>query len=160
MHMLNRLGRLISMANETIEIAKETIPLMINIPFDAIPLDKIGILAHFAKRLSELADGIIFSNETSINELAQNNYEFLDTIRATLFLLSSISETQPIPFIDKNYIALLQIKIDKLIAELNSMSPTDEWTEPQHRKLSDEFSHKKKSDKEFTEPNWIIYGMV
>ena len=110
-----KLGRLIVITRESQNIATEVIPLLVEVPLSNMPLNKINNLRHFSKKLLKLTDNIILSDETSLNEVAQSNYEFLDTVNSILFLiLPHFNE------LNSRYIKSLQSKTEKLIAKLNS----------------------------------------
>lgn len=145
--------KLFYIAKETRELAKGIIPLIIDIPFDKVQLDGNNNLIYLTSKLSALIDGLIFSDNISFNEFAQNNYEFLDTLKTTLNQILSLSERQSIPIIEKDEIHLIQAKIDKLIIELN----VPPFLQLHKRILSDENLHEDESDKDFTEPVLSIY---
>jgi len=148
--MFNKLSRLIIITGETKDIAKEVVPLMVRAPVVSMPLNEINNLRHFANRLLRLTDGIIFSDEASLNEVVQNNFEFLDTMRTVLFHLLNLSEKQNFPISDKNYLRFLLAKIDNLIAQLNSPP----FLQPRKSAIRRKFTEDK-SDEDFTECDFI-----
>lgn len=115
--MIKKLIRLIDITRETKSIAKEIIPLLTQVPLDKMPLKKIDALRRFTVRLSELLDGLIFSDEISLNRLAQNNYEYLDTVRSCIFLLLPQADRS-----NRELLESLQSRIEDLIGKLNSPS--------------------------------------
>ena len=126
------LARLDTLSRESVEIAKEIIPLM-----GKVPLDDLVDFRDLIWRLLAIAYDIIPSKEVGLNELAQNNYKFLDTLHSVVFRLLNYSDKE-IP-IDRNRLEFLGMQTSALLKELNSppflqhrkRPPTDKFTEPQ-----------------------------
>lgn len=142
---MDKLLRLINISKETIRVAKESIPIIADISSDHIPFDQFDNYRYFLSRLAELIEGVVFSDNASLNELAQTTYEFLDTLRSTIILVSNFKKIE---------LESIKFRIDKLIIELNAPPFL------QHRKrtsehpteTSDESLQEDKSDEDFTEP--------
>lgn len=111
---MTNLRRVLDVTIETKKIANEVVPIIVEIPINN------ENLRYLLCRLLELIEGITFSDDVSINELAQNNYEFLDTLRASVLQLLSCSQRRVLPIFDREHLESVLHRIDVLISELNS----------------------------------------
>lgn len=76
------------------------------------------------------------------------NLELLETLQVTMLWLREYTKKQGIPLPNMTTFDSLVNKAQALLEELREDTPLF----PKHRKLSDEFSQKKASDEDFTEP--------
>jgi len=124
-------------SKESVTIAKQITPLINQIP------------SSLLSRLIELCDEIVFSNDVSINQSLQSNFEFLDTIRSFLFAYKGQVQNQPIIVVSEEQIDALLLKIDFLLKELNAI--------PYNNKISRRKVTDFKTDEEETAPIYSIY---
>lgn len=135
---VDRLLRLLKISSKTRILAQEIVPLINN-----IPLNDNGTF-YVINRLLELVDGIIYTDNITLLELAQNNFEFLDNLRTITLKLRNQN------LITKTQFDLLLARIDRLIVEMN-LFPT------LNKELaSDEVLQRKRTDDKFTESPRVI----
>lgn len=132
--------RLMKITEKSRRIAKEGIPIITDIPFDKLQLDGNEGLVYLTSRLIELLDGLVFSDAITFDELAQNNFEFLDTLKTTLTQIHTLTKQQPFSIVDEKKLEEMQVKIHALVAELSAppflqhRKRTPEDTTEPHRK--------------------------
>jgi hypothetical protein len=131
------LTKLMEISKENIAIAKQITPLINQIP------------SSLLYRLIELCDEIVFSNDVSINQSFQSNFEFLDTIRSFLFVYRCKVPNQPLAIMGEEQVDVLLSKIDFLLEELNDVTYRKRIS---RRKVTDF-----KTDEEEPEPTTLIY---
>jgi hypothetical protein len=136
--LVNNITDLLNITKKVVAIVEESEKFV----FVALRTDS-GMKTLFS-RLIALYDGLIPSNAISINELTQNNYEFLDTLKA--IIIRVLQNTQINNRRERAELESFNVRIDLLIAELN-LPPF-----LQHLKPSDEILHDNRSDADLTEP--------
>jgi hypothetical protein len=119
---------------------EEMTPLIVKAPINDSRLQGLfHSCAFLCERLSYL-------DTCNLNEFAQNNYEFLDTLKVIILRISEYHKDKSLKTEEK--LKSLKVRIDIILDKLNT-SPFS----PTHKQaLSDESLHGHKSDEDFTEP--------
>jgi len=138
---MNNLTNLLKITKKATEIAEETE----NFTFTVLKTDTC--MVSLVSRLILLYDGLIdglIPFGISIDQLAQNNYELLDTLKAIVVRILQYADKQSLR--ERETLESFNVRIDALIEELNSPLFL------QHRKPSDGSYHDDESDDKLPEP--------
>jgi hypothetical protein len=128
---MGHITRLIEISKNSVEMANEIELLM------RTTLQSDSINRNLASRVLASFDDLIPHSGISLDQLAQNNYEFLDTLKTIVARLLQRSDKT---YNEKAKLKSLDVNIASLITELNSppflqhreQTPTDE--KKQHSK--------------------------
>jgi len=85
-----------------------------------------------------------------IAEIKELNLKLTQTLEDTLLWVIDYTKRKGIPLHNTENLSYLLEQVQILMRKTKNFSP----------KPSDEFSQRKKSDEDSTEPIWIMYGMV
>lgn len=125
---MNSLTELINISNETMAIAKEVVSLM-----DKVPIEDYPTFTRMLHRLAILSERLTFSEDITLIEMAQNNYEFLDTLKTILSILLQYPNNRTDQTLFRNIMGKTDAIIDKIdsppFLQHLKRTPSDE-TEP------------------------------
>ena len=144
---MRNISELLNITKEAVKIAEETEKFVL------VALKNDTDIKSLVSRNIAICDGLIPSDDISVNELVQNNYEFLDILKAIIVRILQHADNQSLR--GKMQLKNLNGKINVLIAELNSPVFLGSLKHKPNFKPTDAFLQRKKPYTDLKEPSHL-----